>query len=67
MDFSAKLDHLQQDVAKTKADAQAAAKESRDQLRQRIDQAQAEVDTTAKEAQAGAQSKWAQMKGTHDG
>ena len=39
MDFSARVDELQQRVAATKAAVQAAATESRDQLRQRIDQA----------------------------
>jgi outer membrane murein-binding lipoprotein Lpp len=39
MDFSARVDELQQRVAATKATVQAAASESREQLRQRIDQA----------------------------
>jgi hypothetical protein len=39
MDFSAQLDALQQRAAEAKAAAQAAATESREQLRQRIDQA----------------------------
>jgi hypothetical protein len=43
MDFSAKLDDLQQRAAHTKAAAQAAVSESREQLRQRIDQAKLDV------------------------
>jgi hypothetical protein len=67
MDFSAKLDDLQQRAAHAKAAAQAAGSESREQLRQRIDQAK--VDVAAKdarqqagEAAASARSTWAQMK-----
>jgi hypothetical protein len=69
MDFSAKLDDLQQRAAGVKQAAQAAASESRAQLRQRIDQAKVDVDLAAKdarqqvdEAAASARSKWAQMK-----
>ena len=69
MDFSAKLDDLQQRAAQAKQAAQAAVTESRDQLRQRIDQAKVDVDLAAKDAQqdasaaaADARSKWAQMK-----
>jgi DNA repair exonuclease SbcCD ATPase subunit len=69
VDFSAKLDELQQRAAEAKAAAQAAASESREQLRQRIDQARVDVDLAAMdarqqvgEAAAGARSKWAQMK-----
>jgi hypothetical protein len=69
MDFSAKFDALQQRVADAKSAAQAAATESRDQLRQRIDQAQVDMDLAAKDAQrqageeaASARSKWAQVK-----
>ncbi len=47
MDFSAQLDALQQHVAEAKSAAQAAASESRDQLRQRIDQAQVDIGRTA--------------------
>ena len=43
MDFSAKLDELQQRAAHAKAAAQAAVSESREQLRQRIDQAKVDV------------------------
>jgi hypothetical protein len=43
MDFSAKLDDLQQRAAHAKAAAQAAVSESREQLRQRIDQAKVDV------------------------
>jgi hypothetical protein len=69
MDFSAKLDDLQQRAAHAKAAAQAAGSESREQLRQRIDQAKVDVDLAAKdarqqvgEAAASARSTWAQMK-----
>jgi hypothetical protein len=69
MDFSAQLDELQQRAAEAKAAAQAAASESREQLRQRIDQAKAEVDQQACDARQDAQaatdkarSKWAQVK-----
>jgi hypothetical protein len=62
MDFSSKLDTLQQHVTKTKTDADAAVRESHDRVQQRIDQAQADVDNQAREAKASAQSKWAQMK-----
>ena len=69
MDFSAKLDDLQQRAADAKAVAQAAVSESRQQLRQRIDQARVDMDLAAKdarqqvgEAAASARSKWAQLK-----
>ena len=69
MDFSAKLDDLQQRAAHAKAAAQAAVSESREQLRQRIDQARVDVDLAAKdarqqvgEAAASARSTWAQLK-----
>jgi hypothetical protein len=48
MDFSAKLDDLQQRAADAKAAAQAAESESRQQLRQRIDQARVDVDLAAR-------------------
>ena len=69
MDFSAKLDDLQQHAAHAKAAAQAAVSESREQLRQRIDQARVDVDLAAKdtrqqvdEAAANARGTWAQIK-----
>jgi hypothetical protein len=69
MDFSTKLDELQQRVAAAKSAAQAAATESREQLRRRIDQAQVDLDLAVKDAKqqagaaaAGARSRWAQMK-----
>jgi hypothetical protein len=69
MDFSTKLDDLEQRAADAKAAAQAAVSESREQLRQRIDQARVDVDLAAKdarqqvgEAAASARSTWAQMK-----
>jgi uncharacterized membrane protein HdeD (DUF308 family) len=54
MNFSTELDTLEQHLAKTKSDAKAAAKESRDKVKERIDQAQADVEQEAKDAQAGA-------------
>jgi hypothetical protein len=48
MDFSAKLDDLQQRAGHAKAAAQAAVSEPREQLRQRIDQAKVDVDLAAK-------------------
>src|SRR6187200_2884612 len=69
MDFSAKLDELQQRAADAKAAAQAAASESHDQLRQRIEQAKAEVDQKASDARQDAhaatdkaRSRWAEVK-----
>ena len=69
MDFSAKLDDLQQRAAHTKAAAQAAVSESREQLRQRIDQAKVDVDLAGMdarqqvdEAAASTRSKWAQLR-----
>jgi hypothetical protein len=69
MDFSTKLDDLQQRAADAKAAAQAAVSESREQLRQRIDQARVDADLAAKdarqqvgEAAASARSTWAQLK-----
>jgi hypothetical protein len=69
VDFSAKLDELQQRAAEANAAAQAAASESREQLRQRIDQAKADVEQEASDARqdataaaASAKSKWAEMK-----
>jgi hypothetical protein len=69
MDFSAKLDDLQQHAAHAKTAAQAAVSESREQLRQRIDQARVDVDLAAKdtrqqvgEAAASARGTWAQIK-----
>jgi hypothetical protein len=65
MDFSAKLDDLQQHAARAKGAAQAAVSESREQLRQRIDQAKVDVDLAAMdarrqvgEAAADARGKW---------
>jgi hypothetical protein len=67
MDFSAKLDGLQRQVAQTKSAVQAATTESRDQLRQRIDQAQLETDSAARKTQGSTQgrdpqNKWAKMR-----
>jgi hypothetical protein len=65
MNFSSKLDTLEQHVTQTKTDAEAAAKESRDKVQQRIDRAQADVNNEVKEAKASAHGKWAQMKADH--
>jgi hypothetical protein len=69
MNYSERLDTLQQRVAAAKAAVQDAGRESREQLRQRIDQAQADVDRAtesarqrADQAGAGARSKWAQLR-----
>jgi hypothetical protein len=69
MDFSAKLDDLQQRAAHAKTATQAAVSESHEQLRQRIDQAKVDVDLAAMdarqqvgEAAASARGKWAQLK-----
>jgi hypothetical protein len=69
MDFSAKLEKLQQHATDTVASARAAADESHEQLRQRIDQAQVEVNLALKDTQQDAdaaaekaQSKWARMR-----
>ena len=65
MDYSTRLDGLQQQVHAAKSTVQAAATESSDQRRKRIDQAQVAADTGAKEAQrasAGSSSKWDQMR-----
>jgi len=50
MDFSRKLDDLQQRAADANAAAQAAVSESREQLRQRIDQAKVDMDLAAMDA-----------------
>ena len=69
MDFSAQLDDLAKRAVAAKASVQAAATESRDQLRQSIDQAQVDANLAMKDAQqkageaaSGARSKWAEMK-----
>jgi hypothetical protein len=69
MDYSAKLDDLQQRAADAKTSAQAAVSESREQLRQRIDQAKVDVDLAGMdarqqvgEAAASARSRWAQLR-----
>lgn len=66
MDFSIELNALQQQVAQTKSATEAAANESREQLKRRIDQARIESDTASRETRqsrnGGPQSKWAKMK-----
>jgi hypothetical protein len=69
MDYSERLDALQQRVAAAKTAVQAAAAESREQLGKRIGQAQADLDRAAKDAQQqaeqaadSARTKWAQIR-----
>jgi len=64
MDFVTELDGLQQQLARMKSAVQAAATESREELRQRIDQAQVDTDTATHDTQetAQAQTKWAKMR-----
>jgi hypothetical protein len=65
MDFFVKLNTLQQHLAKTKADADAAAKESRDKLTHRIDEAQADVNKEANEHQAAYRASGRRLKTDH--
>jgi hypothetical protein len=69
MNYSERLDELQQHVTVTKTAVQAAAAESREQIEKRIGQAQAGLDQTAKETQPpiepqadSARAKWAQIR-----
>jgi hypothetical protein len=64
MDYSAKFDDLQRRVADAKAAAQAAATESRDQLKQRIHQAQDDVEVAVEDTkqQAGVAADEARSK-----
>jgi hypothetical protein len=69
MDFSGRLEELQQRVAATKAAVTAAATESREQLKQRVDQAQQDAKDAQQRAQQRseqgtdrARSKFAQIK-----
>ena len=67
MDYFTELDMLQQQVDQIKSAVQAAATESREELRQRIDQAPTDVDRRPPEPQQSAQareaqSKWAKMR-----
>jgi hypothetical protein len=66
VDFSERLDAIQQRVAAAKAEVQEAATESREQLRMRIDQTQGDLNQAAKKAEQrrgeAAGSKWAQIK-----
>ena len=67
MDFVTEVDGLQQQVARMKSAVQAAATESREELRQRIDQAQVDTDTATHETRESgqgreAQTKWAKMR-----
>jgi hypothetical protein len=68
-EFSQRLDGLQQRVAAAKADVQAAATESREQIGKGIDQARGDLDRAVQNAQQQAEqaadrarTKWAQMK-----
>ena len=51
MDFTRQFDDLPKRVAEAKAATQAAATESRDQLKQRIDQAQDDLDQAAEDTE----------------
>jgi hypothetical protein len=69
VNFSTKVDTLQQHVTDTKVAAESAVSESRDKLQQRINQAQVDVHLAmmdAKEdsehAAAATRGKWAQLK-----
>jgi len=69
MDFSASLDELQKHATEAKSAAVAAAKENRDQLRQRIDQTHVDLNLAVKDVKQmaastadSAQSKWDRMK-----
>jgi hypothetical protein len=69
VNYSERLDRLQQRVAAARAAVQDSARESREQLKQRIGQAQADMDRTmesarqqADQATDRARSKWAQMR-----
>lgn len=66
VDYFAELDTLQRQVEQIKSAVQAAAIESREELRERIAQAPTDVDRPAPEPQSAqgreAQSKWAKMR-----
>lgn len=69
MDYSEKLETLEQRIAAARIATQSAASESRDELKQRIDKAQDEADDAAStteqkahQATDGARGTWAQMK-----
>lgn len=69
MNYSERLDALQQRVAAAKTAVQEAGRESREQLKQRIDRAQDDIDRATESARqragqvgGGAPSKWAQIR-----
>lgn len=69
MNFSEKLDALQQRVVDAKTAIQTATGESREQLKHRIDKAQGDAgqavqhaEQETQQAAAGARAKWAQLK-----
>jgi Mg-chelatase subunit ChlI len=69
MDFSRKLDALQQHATDARSAAQSAVAESHDQLQQRIDQAQVDLNLAVKDAQqrasdatTDARSRWAMLQ-----
>ena len=62
MDYSEKLDTLEQRIASAKATAESAVNESREQLKQRIDKAQDESEQQAQQTVDGARGTWAQVK-----
>jgi hypothetical protein len=68
-DYTARLDELQDRVARAKAAARSAVAESDVRLRERIDRAQAELDRSGQHARQHAgqaagrgQAKWAQLR-----
>jgi hypothetical protein len=67
MDYSTELDRLQRQVGRMKSSVQAAATDSRDELRRRIDEPQPDTGGPTPEPQQSsqareAQSKWAKMR-----
>lgn len=69
MNYSERLDAIQQRVAAAKAAVQDAGRESREQLKQRIDRAQDDIDRATESARQradqdgdSAPSKWAQIR-----
>lgn len=69
MDFTERIDVLEQRVLATRSAVKASATESREQLRQRVDQAHADTHQAIRNAQhradqttAEVRSKWAQMR-----
>ncbi|WP_426504362.1 hypothetical protein ACPPVO_43265 [Dactylosporangium sp. McL0621] len=69
MNFSERLETLQEHVVATKTAVEHAAEESRDQIKQRVDEAQTNIERVVERTQQqadqsaeDARSKWAQVK-----